>query len=152
QKRKDEAASLLTRAAEAGSTEYRVYYGVGRLRLDELMMTPYDANAPAPEQLALLESARAALRRSVELEPDFAEARVALGRTYRFEPRGGNVDEGIAALEEARKRLPSRDDLAQDLARLYDRKGDHAKADAVSPSSTVVRKAPSFESQMKDDF
>ena len=153
QKRNDEAASLLTRAAEAGSTDYRVQYALARLRLDELSSRPYDGNAPSPEQLALLESARAALRRSIELEPDFAEARVALGRTYRYEPRGGNVDEGIAALEEARRRLPSREDVAQDLARLYDRKGEHEKANAISPSFTAGAKtAASFESEMNADF
>jgi len=152
QKRNDDAASLLTRAAEGGSTDYRVHYALARLKLDELMTKPYDGNSPSPEQLALLQSARASLRRSIELEPDFAEARVDLGKTYRFEPRDGGVDEGIAALEEARRRLPSRDDVAVDLARLYDRKGEHAKADAVSPSSSAARKASKFESEMKSDF
>jgi len=152
QKRNDEAASLLARAAEGGSTDYRVHYALARLKLDELMLKPYDGNAPSPEQLALLQSARTALRRSIELEPDFAEARVDLGKTYRLEPRDGSVDEGIAALEEARKRLPSRDDVAVDLARLYDRKGEHAKADAVSPTSSVARSTEKFESQMKSDF
>src|SRR5262249_3737369 len=75
QKRNDEAASLLGRAGEGGSTDYRVHYALARLRIDELRATPYDTNAPSPEQLALLESARTALRRSIELEPDFAEAR-----------------------------------------------------------------------------
>jgi tetratricopeptide (TPR) repeat protein len=152
QKRNDDALPLLKRAAEGESTDYRVHYALARLRLEELTSRPYDTNAPAPEQRAVLESARTALRRSIELEPDFAEARVDLGKSYRFEPRDGSVDEGIAALEEAHKRLPSRDDVAVDLARLYDRKGEHAKADAVSPSSSVARSTDKFESRMKTDF
>jgi Tfp pilus assembly protein PilF len=156
QKRNDEAAALLTKAAEGGSTDYRVPYALGRLRIEELSAKPYDTNAPSAEQRGLLESARTSLRRSIELEPDFAEARVDLGKTYRFEPRDGSVDEGIASLEEARKRLPSRDDVAVDLARLYDRKGEHAKADAVSPTSgaarNATRNATKFETEMKSDF
>jgi tetratricopeptide (TPR) repeat protein len=158
QKRTDEAASLLTRAAEGGSTDYRVYYGVGRLRWDELAGRAWNPAAPTAEQRALLEATRAALRRSIELEPDFAEARVALGRTYQLEPRGANLDEGIAALEEARKRLPSRDDVGRDLASLYERKGDQARADALfraaggTKRSEAASKASDFESQMKSDF
>jgi len=167
QERKDEAASLLTHAAEGGSTDYRVYYGVGRLRWDELASQPYDPETPTAAQRALLEAARAALRRSVELEPDFAEAWVELGRTYRLEPRGASVDAGIAALEEARKRLPSRDDVTRDLALLYRRKGDATRADALVQSaggagggagaaaSTVPARtggAPPFETEMLADF
>jgi tetratricopeptide (TPR) repeat protein len=122
QDRKDEAAALLTKAVEGGSTDYRVFYGIGRVRWEEFTSSPYNPSSPTPKQKELLDGARAAFRRSVELEPDFAEARVALGKTYRAEPVGANVDEGIAALEEARKRLPSRDDVAADLAVLQGRK------------------------------
>jgi len=118
QEHKEEAAELLDKAVASGTTDYRVYYAIGRLRWEEFVSSPYNPSAPTARQKELLEGARAAFRKSVELEPDFAEARVALGRTYRAEPAGANLDEGIAALEEAHKRLPSREDVADDLVRL----------------------------------
>jgi hypothetical protein len=134
QKREDEAAALLTKAAEGGSTDYRVYYAIGRLRWEEFTKRPFDPSAPSAGQKELLDAARSALRTSIELEPDFAEARAALGRTYRAEPPGANLDEGIAALEEAHRRLPSREDVAQDLALLDGRRGEKAKGDAMRAS------------------
>jgi tetratricopeptide (TPR) repeat protein len=125
QEKKDEAAALFRRAAAAGSTDFRVYYYEGRDRW-EAIGGSYDPNDA--EKKALLEAARAAFHRSIELNPDFADGLAAYGRTYRLEPRGAGVDEGIAALEEARKRLPTRDDIALDLAVLYERKGDGARA------------------------
>ncbi len=112
QERKDEAAAFLRRAAEAGSTDFRVYYADGRARWEALSETPHSSVNLDPKERAELEAARAALRRSAELNPDFAEALALLGRTYRMEPRGANVDEGIAALEAARKRLPSSESVA----------------------------------------
>jgi tetratricopeptide (TPR) repeat protein len=134
QKRDDEAAALLTKAAEGGSTDYRVYYAIGRLRWEEFTKQPLNRPAPSAGQRELLDAARSAFRKSIELEPDFAEARVALGRTYRAEPPGANVDEGIAALEEAHRRLPSREDVSQDLALLEDRKGEKANGGAMRAS------------------
>lgn len=140
QGRTDEAATLLTRAAEGGSNDYRVYYAIGRLRWEEFVSSPYNPSAPTARQKELLEGARAAFRKSVELEPDFAEARVAFGRTYRAEPAGANLDEGIAALEEAHKRLPSREDVADDLARLKTQSAewsDTASSGAAPPGATA---------------
>jgi len=139
QDRKDEAAALLTRAAEDGSSDYRVYYGIGRLRWEELANDPYNSSAPTAKQKELLASVRAAFQKSVELEPDFAEARVALGRTYRLEPPGAALDEGIAALEEAKKRLPSREDVAADLTLLTDRR---AGKDPAPVSASGAKPGP----------
>lgn len=148
-KENEEAAALLTRAAAGGSTDYRVYYGIGRLRWEELSKTPINASAPTAKQKELLDAARAAFRKSVELEPDFAEAWVALGRTYRVEPPGAGVESGITALEEARRRLPSREDVAADLALLQARKEgrDPGELSSRSASGGGAPSAPEGEFQ-----
>jgi len=131
QERTDEAAALVRRAAEAGSADFRVYYADGQARWEALTESSHNPRNLDPEDRAELETARAAFRRCVELNPDYAEALAALGRTYRLEPRGANVEEGIAALEAAKKRLPTREDVAIDLAALYEQTGDKARADAT---------------------
>ncbi len=131
QNRTDEASALMRRSIEAGSTDFRVYYADGEARWDALTETPYSRENLDPKARDELDTARAALRRSAELNPDFAEALALLGRTYRMEPRGANVDEGIAALETAKKRLPSREGVAIDLAALYEQKGDKARGETV---------------------
>lgn len=77
-----------------------------------------------------MEEARAAFRKSIELNPTFPEAHGALGRTYLFETRGRAAD-GIPELELAVKLLPSRQDLALSLANLYDRQGEREKSEAL---------------------
>ena len=129
QERTEEAAALWRRAAEAGSTDFRVHYWNGRQRWDEIG-TSYDPDAA--DQRALLEAARAAFRRSADLNPDFAEALAMYGRTYRYEPWGADVDPGIAALEEAAKRLPKREDVVRDLTQLRNRKNEGAQAAKAS--------------------
>ncbi len=131
QERNDEAASFLRRAAELGSTDFRVHYEVGRMRWQELMDRTHGSSVLDAKDRALVEAVRADLRRSTSLNPGFPEAAALLGRTYRLEPAGAPVDEGIAALETARKQLPSREDVAADLAALYDRRGDTSRADAL---------------------
>ncbi len=141
QERKEEAAALARQAVEAGSTDFRAYYADGRGRWEALTEKPQNPENLDPKFRAELEAARASFRRSLELNPDFAEARAALGRTYRLEPRGATIDEGIAALEAARRQLPKREDVAADLAALYDRKGDKARGDALLAPMTGPRAA-----------
>ena len=131
QKRDEDAQGLLRKSIAAGSTDFRVYYAEGRYRWEALVARPHPASGLGPEERALLDRARADFRKSAELERDFPEALAALGRTYTAEPRGASLDDGIAALEEAHKRLPSREDVSLDLARLYEHKGDAAHANAV---------------------
>ncbi len=152
QERKDEAAALVRKAAEAGSTDFRVYYADGRARWEALTEKPRHRENLDPEDRAQLEAARAAFRRSAELNPDYAEALAALGRTYRLEPRGANVEEGIAALEAAKKRLPTREDVAIDLAALYEQKGDKARADALLQTSGPKAEAARTEHRAARDF
>jgi tetratricopeptide (TPR) repeat protein len=129
QQRYDDAYRYLQQAIASGSTDFRVYYYAGRVRWDEFARETHGTEELAKNR-ALLDEARADFRKSVELNPDFPEANAALGRTYLAE-QGPAVDEGIAALEAARKKLPSREDVAADLAALYDRKGDKSRGDAV---------------------
>ncbi len=136
QERMEEAAALWRRAAEAGSTDFRVHYWNGPQRWDEIGPT-YDPNDT--EKRALLEAARAAFRKSAELNPDFAEAHAMYGRTYIYEPREAGVDDGITALETAHRALPAREDVSRDLARLYDKKGDASRAEAVRKASAVPK-------------
>jgi hypothetical protein len=134
QERKDEAGDLTRRAAAAGSTDFRVYYDDGLRRWEEIGPT-YDARNA--DQRALLEAARAAFRKSADLNPDFAEALAMFGRSYRYEPPGANVDEGIAALEQAKVRLPNRPDVAADLAALQQHKNRPAPEDALGVPATA---------------
>jgi len=127
----DDAAALFRRAINAGSDDFRVFFYDGRLRWEELARETRATRTLGPKEQELLASARASFRRAAELNPDFPEALAALGRTYLLEPDGAPVDGGIAALEAARARLPTREDVAADLAELYDRKGQKEKGDAV---------------------
>ena len=104
QEKLGEAASYLRRAAEAGSTDFRVSYEAGKLRWRELTDRTRSRSLNAEER-ALLDGARADFRRSIALNPRFPEARAALGRTYRFERRA-LVDEECRA-EVARRQLPT---------------------------------------------
>ena len=141
QERKDEAAELARRAVAAGSTDYRVYYYDGLNRWDEIGRT-YDRSSSA--QRALLEAARGAFRKSADLNPDFADALVMFGRTYRYEPPGADVDEGIAALERAKERLPARSDIATELAALKGRKNAPVRSDGLAvPASAPAGKSAS---------
>jgi tetratricopeptide (TPR) repeat protein len=66
----------------------------------------------------------------MELNPNFPEARAALGRTYLVED-DSVLSEGIAELEHAVALLPSRKDLLMDLSNLYERKGNRAKSEEL---------------------
>ena len=134
QKNDEDAADKLQRAIAAGSNDFRVYYHAGRVRWNEFAKQVHGTKDLDEKNRALLDEARADLRKSIELSPDFAEAQVALGRTYRVES-GPAVDPGIAALEAARQKLPSREDVAADLAALYDRKGEKARGEAALKSA-----------------
>src|SRR5439155_10614032 len=79
-------------------------------------------DGPPPE----LARARDLYRASIRQRPDVAEAYAGLGATFTLD--GADPPEGIAALEKARRMLPSRLDVALNLAGLYARNGDRSKA------------------------
>src|SRR2546428_309684 len=70
--------------------------------------------------------AREMFGKAIQLRPGFAEAYVESARIL-FE-WGGDPGPAIALLETARPLLPSRTDIVMNLASLYARKGDHARA------------------------
>jgi tetratricopeptide (TPR) repeat protein len=77
-----------------------------------------------PSQLA---RARELFSESIRLRPDLPEAYAGLGATYALD--GSDLEEGIAALEKARRLLPSRMDIVFNLVGLYARSGDRKKAE-----------------------
>lgn len=79
----------------------------------------------APPGTDLEVEAVAALKRSIELEPNMAPSRVALGRMLL---RRGEVDEAIVHLENALKLNPDNLSPAYQLATAYRRKGNKEKA------------------------
>ncbi|HYT33281.1 MAG TPA: hypothetical protein VEO37_11845 [Thermoanaerobaculia bacterium] len=128
QERFPEADELFQRAIAAGSRDFRAHFHHGELAMHSLSGQLFVPGHPDAKQRAVIEEARASFRRSIDCNPDFAEAHAALGRTYLFE-EGEAASEGIAKLETAVARLASRKDLALELAELYDRRGDRGKAD-----------------------
>jgi Protein of unknown function (DUF1570) len=130
-RQKNDRAALesFARAVATGSADSRAWFYYGWTLLNDLARQTIVLGLSA-EQRKSLEQAREALRKSLELDGGFVEARAALGRSYLVED-ADHVEEGIAALEEAVRLLPSRTDLALDLATLYDRKKDAAKSEEI---------------------
>jgi tetratricopeptide (TPR) repeat protein len=128
--RYDDAAEFFRRASEAGSVDFRVSFRLGEFRLRALALSGAPNRLDA-DYRRRIEDARAVFRRCLELNPHFSEARGALGRSYLLEDASA-AREGIPVLEAAVIELPSRTDLALDLARLYARAGDSEKSDAIS--------------------
>lgn len=76
------------------------------------------ASAGAADAPAQIEAARRAFRRSIALAPDQVAAFAGLGRSFALAPAQGDPQEGLAALETARERLPADQGIALDLAKL----------------------------------
>lgn len=128
--RDDEAVEILRRAVATGSAGFRAHFHYGSALLRRLggkSVGPFGLDA---EGRRSLEEAREAFRKSLQIEPSFAEASAWLGRSYLLE-NSDDVGPGIAALEEAVRRLPSRKDLALDLKRLYQRRNDGARSKEI---------------------
>lgn len=145
--RLDEADGFFREAIAAGTGDFRVYYQFGMLRMRAFAGRPFMPGHLEPAQRRRVDEARAAFRRSIELNVDFAEARAALGRTFLAED-ADTASEGIPFLEAAVARLPSRNDLALDLARLYERVGDRRRSDALLTAARGER-ARTLQRQME---
>ena len=76
-----------------------------------------------------VERARDLLRRGLALAPESGEALAVLGWTYLV--KDDDSGPGIEALERARELLPSRADVAWNLAQLHLLRGDRARAVAL---------------------
>lgn len=122
-----EAAEFFRLSMEAGSRDFRVPFHYGTLRLKAL---PIAGGSLGEEERSVLAQAREAFQKSIETNPHFAEARAALGRTYLWE-EDTRAAEGIPHLEAALQQLPSRTDLAMELASLYEAAGEEAKFEGL---------------------
>ena len=96
-----EARPYYEKAAKLAPDDFLVQYLYAKNLIDD----------PGPDSLRL---ARAALTRAVALRPDFGEAWARLGYTYQSEEE--LPPEAVQALETAHRLLPSRMDVAHNLA------------------------------------
>ena len=92
---------------------------------------------PGPDTL---HQARAALTKAVQLRPDFGEAWARLGYTYQSEDP--MPAEAVQVLETAHRLMPSRMDIAHNLAIVYARTGERQKAEALIEGVLAPRAEP----------
>jgi tetratricopeptide (TPR) repeat protein len=111
-----EARPFYEKAAKLAPDDFLVQYRYAQNLLDD----------PLPDSLR---AARAALTRVVALRPDFAEAWARLGYTFQAED---SLDENtVHILETAHRLLPSRMDVAHNLALAYARTGHRDQAEEL---------------------
>ena len=122
-----EARTCYEKAARLAPDDFLVQYLYGRNLID-------DPGAGS------LQRARAALTRAVALRPDFGEAWARLGYTYQ--PEEELPAEAIQALETAHRLLPSRMDVAHNLAVAYARTGHTRKAEELIERVLVPQAPP----------
>jgi tetratricopeptide (TPR) repeat protein len=122
--RHPEAVAAYEKAAAAGPGDFVVQYLYGTSLLRSL-----PGRAQSPEEVARLATAKAALRRSVELNAEFLEAWAQLGLAYSLDLTPS--PEGVGVLETAAAKLPQRTDVALNLLLAYARTGDRPAAQAL---------------------
>jgi Flp pilus assembly protein TadD len=122
--------------------EARPYYErAAKLAPDDfLVQYLYAVNLTDDPGPGSLRQARAALVRAVALRPDFGEAWARLGYTYQGEEE--LPAEAIQALETAHRLLPSRTDVAHNLAAAYARNGQTQKAEELIEHVLVPQAQP----------
>jgi Flp pilus assembly protein TadD len=138
-----EARSWYEKAAKLAPDDFVVQYRYARNLLD---------NPAGPDSLR---AARAALTRVVALRPDFGEAWASLGYTYQAEE--GIDDNAVKALETARRLLPSRMDVAHNLALTYARTGHRQQAQelierVLAPQADPDLVANAREALLDEDY
>jgi tetratricopeptide (TPR) repeat protein len=135
------AAEYFRKAAASERADALSYYYDARTRMEEIRKNW--SWPPTPAQREEIDAARASLRKCIALDPDYAEARVELGRTY-FAEDPANLGEGISALTTASALLPSRSDVARDLAQLKLRQQEREAA-VARPSTDAATAGDSGE-------
>ncbi len=122
--------------------EARPYYEkAAKLAPDDfLVQYLYAVNLTDDPGPGSLRQARAALIRAVALRPDFGEAWARLGYTYQGEE--ALPAEAVQALETAHRLLPSRTDVAHNLAAAYARTGQPGKAEELIERVLVPQAQP----------
>ncbi len=118
------AEAILTQALEVSDTSPELHY----LRGVELRTRP-----------GYLREALVELRRAVELRPDYAEARLALGRELLA---GGSYAEAVTHLEAAHRLVPGSVEIRLSLADAY--RANRRWAEAVAQFEEVIRRAPTL--------
>lgn len=121
-----EARSLYAQAAQLAPDDFFIQYLYGRSLLE-----------PEPEPGGV-PRAEAALRRAVALRPDYAEAWGRLAQAVSHQnpmPR-----DAVTIFETAWRLMPSRDDLAFNLAQIYAQTGQRPKAQELIDKVLVPRK------------
>lgn len=112
------------KAIEFDPPDPEIYYHYGNCLMDGIT-SRVQVNRHDPAVQKTLLDARSAFRAAIDLDNNFAEAYAALGETFIFDI-ASPLDEGIAALDFALKRLPSRRDIALNLLFLCAQNGDSA--------------------------
>jgi tetratricopeptide (TPR) repeat protein len=125
--RAEAARPWYEKAAQLAPEDFFVQYRYGLNQIEE----------PGPDSL---QKARAALKKAVLLRPDIGEAWARLGYTYQAADE--LPPEAIEAMETAHRLLPSRMDVAHNLAIAYARTGQRAKAEALIENVLVPRAEP----------
>src|SRR6266850_6666411 len=127
QKRRPEAATAYEKALALAPGDALTMFLYAESLMDRYIpagtITRRSTDEGPPQELA---RARDLYRESIRLRPDVAEAYAGFGGTFTLDDAG--LPEGIRALEIARRMLPSRMDVALNLAGLYARSGERAKA------------------------
>jgi Flp pilus assembly protein TadD len=121
-----EARANYAQAAQAAPDDFFLQYLYGLSLLE-----------PAPDP-ADLPRAKAALRRSVELRPDFAEGWGRLAQALTYE--SPLPPEAAQVFETAYRLMPSRQDFAFNLAVFYARSGQGARAEELIENVLVPHK------------
>lgn len=125
----DDARGYYERALELDPQDFRIHYLYGRNLLEPWTgrrLTEADLRGEPGEMIT---AARQAFERSLRLNPDFPEAWVGLGAAWALEPEP--TGQGLDALRQARRLLPSRGDVVFNLAMAYARVGRRDEARAV---------------------
>jgi tetratricopeptide (TPR) repeat protein len=125
--RPQEARTWYAKASKLAPDDFLVQY----LYATNLM------ESPGPDSLR---QARAALSKAVQLRPDFGEAWARLGYTYQSDET--LPAEAVQVLETAHRLLPSRMDVAHNLAVVYARTGERQKAEALIAVVLASRAEP----------
>jgi tetratricopeptide (TPR) repeat protein len=119
-----EARRYFAKAIEFAPPHPEIYYHYGNCLMDGIKSrAQVNCHDPAVQQT--LRDARGAFRTAIDLDNDLVEAYAALGETFVFDIQSP-LDEGIAALDFALTRLPSRKDVALNLLSLCAQNGDSA--------------------------
>jgi tetratricopeptide (TPR) repeat protein len=123
----EEASAFYERALDLDPNDYLTHFLYATSLIDRRFGTERrhrrligDTTPP------LLARARELFSESIRLRPDLPEAYAGLGATYTLDE--SDLEEGIAALEKARRLLPSRMDIVFNLVGLYARSGERRKA------------------------